>query len=95
MQHLERERDAGGEDLVNTFFFSQEYAIRARSNRQFVADAYDTVLRRGPDSGGLNFWTSTLDNGSRTRDTLLNEFFASPEWINRANQVAAASCVLQ
>ena len=51
--------------------------------------------RRGPDSGGFNFWTGTVDNGSFTRQQLLEQFFASPEWTNRANQVAAASCVPQ
>ena len=76
--------------LINTFFGGAEYAGRARTNRQFIADLYDVFFRRGPDVGGFNYWSGQLDAGSLTRQGVINAFYGSTEWVNRVNAIAAA-----
>ena len=48
-----------------------DYSI---SDQQFVTNLYEAFLQRGPDTGGLNFWTSIASGGSSNRQNVLNAF---------------------
>jgi hypothetical protein len=85
--------DTATRNLVIYFFDSAEYAGRNRTNRQYVADLYDVLLRRGADLGGFNFWVGQLDGGYMARAVVRDYFFASGEWATRYNQIAGAGCV--
>jgi subtilisin family serine protease len=76
---------------ARTFFSSPEYTVRNRSNAQFVADAYDGILRRGPDLNGFLGWRGQLDQGL-TRDSLVIAFTQSGEFAARINAMAAEVC---
>lgn len=87
--------DAATRYLVNYFFGSAEYAGRNRTNRQYVADLYDVLLRRGADLQGFNFWVGQLDGNLMSRQVVMDYFFTSPEWGTRYNEIANAGCVPQ
>jgi uncharacterized protein DUF4214 len=72
---------------------SPMYTNRARTNRQFMADLYDVFFRRGADVSGFNYWTGEIDSGARTRQGVINAFFASAEWGARVNELTDAGCV--
>ena len=42
--------------------FKQDYPNQL-SNSQFVTKIYNNILNRAPDTDGLNYWVSQLDNG--------------------------------
>jgi len=44
------------------------------SDGQYVTNLYESFLQRGPDSGGLGFWTSIAAGGSSHRQNVLNAF---------------------
>lgn len=71
---------AAARNMVWAFFHEAEYAGRNRNNRQYMTDLFEAILRRGPDSGGLDWWVGQLDTGGQTRDSALNSFFGSAEW---------------
>jgi hypothetical protein len=52
------------ETMARNLFASQitDYSI---SDQQFVTNLYEAFLQRGPDAGGLGFWTSICANGNR------------------------------
>lgn len=52
-----------------------------------IAAAYDAVLGREPDTGGLEYWTATVKLGQLTIDQVLDELRRSPE--GQAVQAAA------
>jgi hypothetical protein len=74
------------------FFQGSEYAGRARSNDQYVADLYNAFLRRGGDLNGVNYWIDQLDTGAMSRDAVRKAFIDSPEFGNRVEAVVAAGC---
>lgn len=41
---------------------------------------YDTAFDRAPDSAGLAFWTSALNNRTTTLDNVADAFVASTEF---------------
>src|SRR5947207_3538197 len=48
-----------------------DYSI---SDQQFVTNLYEGFLQRGPDAGGLGFWTSCAAGGPQNRQNVLNAF---------------------
>ncbi|MBK8323916.1 MAG: DUF4214 domain-containing protein [Betaproteobacteria bacterium] len=65
--------------MATFFYFSAEYAAFARNDTAFVTDLYNTFFNRGPDAGGLNFWTSQLTAGM-PREVVLVSFMFSTEF---------------
>jgi len=51
--------------------------------RAFVEEAYLTVLRRDPDSGGWWLWSRKLSDGSLTKPGLVTTLLTSAEYRNR------------
>ncbi len=50
------------------------------NNREFVNQLYLNVQDRPGETDGVNFWTSELDNGNRTRGGVVLGFSESPEY---------------
>jgi RHS repeat-associated protein len=68
---------AQAEAMGRSLFASQvnDYSI---TDQQFVTNLYEGFLQRGPDTGGLNFWTSNAAGGPQNRQNVLNDFATSP-----------------
>lgn len=68
------------------FAASPEFQSRygALNNRQFVQLVYGNVLRRNPDSGGLDYWSGMLDSGTSRGDVMVG-FSESTEFTNRTS----------
>jgi hypothetical protein len=49
-------------------------------NQRFVAHLYLDLYDRAPDSGGLNYWTGVLNNGSMTRLQVATQFNQQSEY---------------
>lgn len=67
-------------NLNKLFFWSPEYISFNRHNGDFVTDLYWAYLNRGPDSGGLSYWTGLLDNQNLNRDVVQGNFQKSAEF---------------
>jgi len=80
------------ENISSGYANSQEYSNRGRSTTQYVADLYNSFLRRGPDLSGLQFWVNQITSGARTREAVRQEFKVSPEFDGRVQAVIAAGC---
>jgi len=48
---------------------------------EFIGSLYEDIMGREFDLEGLNFWVSTLVNGSRTGTTMVDYFFFCPEYL--------------
>jgi RHS repeat-associated protein len=61
------------ESMGRSLFAGQvnDYSI---SDQQFVTNLYEAFMQRGPDAGGLGFWTSIASGGSANRQNVLNAF---------------------
>lgn len=72
------------QDISGFFAESQEFRVRygSVSDDEFVALLYRNVLRRQPDTRGLNYWRQTLDDG-HSRGQLMTFFSESPEYVER------------
>ncbi len=72
---------ASGTDIVRGFFGSQEFLAMNLSNEDYVRTLYRVFCNNPtPDAEGLANWTAALDNGTATRDQLVDQFAATPEW---------------
>lgn len=76
---------AGLDDVSDSFASSQEFAdtYGSLSNREFVELVYSNVLGRPGEVNGVDFWTASLDDESRTRGQVMVGFSESPEYIER------------
>ena len=54
--------------------FAPQLTDTTISDQQFVTNLYEGFLQRGPDSGGLSFWTGQAAGGSANRQNVLNAF---------------------
>jgi hypothetical protein len=54
--------------------FAAQVSDYSISDQQFVTNLYESFLQRGPDAGGLGFWTSIAGGGSSNRQNVLNSF---------------------
>ncbi|MER2264063.1 DUF4214 domain-containing protein [Methylobacterium oxalidis] len=66
-------------DLGQQLLFSAEGQARAGAlgNAEFVTQLYQATLGRGPDAGGLQFWTDQLNQGAQRIDVALGFVFSS------------------
>ena len=71
---------AASQNMGWRIFQSQEYANRGRSDRDYVYDLYWAYLRRTPDQGGWDYWTSVVP--SNNRDNVRRGFDFSTEFEN-------------
>ena len=71
-------------EIANGFINSQEFLNRTLDNEAFVNVLYSAFFNRTADSGGLSTWLNELSGGT-TRQTVLNGFINSQEFINLAN----------
>jgi len=58
---------AAAEEVLRGFVFSPEYLGRKRSNREYVGDLSNAVVRSG-DSEAIRYWSAQLDVGFVTRE---------------------------
>ena len=74
------------------FISSPEFLQRygSTTNNEFVTLLYNNVLDRNPDSSGLQYWTSLLQSGARSRAEVLVGFSESPEHIEDLRPETAA-----
>ena len=65
--------------FAQTFFNSQEYLDRNRTNTEYIRDLYNTFFDREFDTGGLAYWVGELGSGA-SRDEVLDQFVNSEEF---------------
>jgi hypothetical protein len=65
--------------MATFFYFSGEYTAFGRNDTEFVTDLYNTFFNRGPDAGGLAFWTGQIAAGM-PREIVLVSFMFSTEF---------------
>ncbi len=75
--------------IALNFMTGPEYALRARTNTQFIEDCYNGILRRGALAAEIQGWVDLLTAGA-TRTEVLTGFVNSPEFQLRVDQVIAA-----
>jgi hypothetical protein len=80
------------ESISSNFMNGAEYIGRNRTNAQFVGDLYNSFLRRGGDQGGVLFWIAQL-NGGATRNSIRQQFIASPEFQGRVAAIVGEGCL--
>ncbi|WP_141194967.1 DUF4214 domain-containing protein, partial [Maliponia aquimaris] len=77
--------------VIESFMASPEFQATygTTTNTEFVTLLYQNVLKRAPDTGGLNGWVAALDGGME-RSKVVGFFMGSPEFVNgtRADMVA-------
>jgi hypothetical protein len=81
------------ESISSEFIESPEYAGRARTNAEYVADLYYAFLRRGADTTGFDFWLDRLNSGTTTRDALRQDFIESAEFQARVSAMLSEGCL--
>jgi alpha-tubulin suppressor-like RCC1 family protein/subtilisin family serine protease len=81
------------EAISGEFARGAEYANRNRSDSEYVGDLYNAILRRGGDGPGVQFWISSIANGTLTREQVRQQFVSSPEFQGRVAQIIAAGCL--
>src|SRR5947207_509660 len=66
-------------EMGKTLFESAEYALRARSDHDYIYDLYKTYLMRSPDTGGWSYWEGQVP--SLGRENVRRAFDESAEFI--------------
>ena len=66
-------------DIIDGFFFSDEYKGKKKSNKEMVTDCYKAMLDRSPDSTGMETWKKRLDIGM-TIQAVCKGFVGSDEF---------------
>ncbi len=74
---IDRREGFGG--LAQIFFESDEYALRAKDERGYVIDLYESFLRRTPSEGEIGYWIGELQSG-KNRNAVLLSFLYSEEF---------------
>ncbi|UCF90237.1 MAG: DUF4214 domain-containing protein [Desulfobacterales bacterium] len=83
-----------GEQAVKTlthqialgFLQSQEYILRNKSNREFLEDLYNGILRRGAQLAEFEGWIEMMNSGM-TREEVLQNFTISTEFQLRVQKI--------
>jgi hypothetical protein len=83
---------AQADAISSAFLNGAEYAARNRSNADYVADLFNTFMRRGGDITGIQSWQQKLDSGAMTREQVRQAFVGSAEFAQRVAAIAAAGC---
>ena len=79
--------------IASGFVASGEYASRKRTNREYVEDLYNGILRRGARANEFEYWVSFLDAETYDREKLLTFFTDSAEFQSRVDEVIDAGCL--
>src|SRR5205807_7086536 len=61
-------------EAMGRSLFASQTTDTTISDQQFVTNLYEGFLQRGPDSGGLSFWTGQAAGGAANRQNVLNAF---------------------
>ncbi len=69
-----------GIDLTYSFFFSDEYKDKNRSDAEYVSDLYWTFMGREPDQSGTNYWLTCMSNRGFSDKEVFNGFAGSAEF---------------
>ncbi|MCQ2482855.1 MAG: DUF4214 domain-containing protein [Clostridia bacterium] len=78
---LSGETDGG--TVAKGFFNSDEYKyIVADDDTQYLTKLYRVFFNREPDETGFNGWLAKLGTSENARETVMNGFINSAEWIN-------------
>ena len=72
---------ASGAVIVQTFFNSDEYKARKRTNEEIVEDCYKAILGRSADASGKATWVKRLEIGM-TVDSICKGLVSSTEFKN-------------
>ncbi|MBO7448822.1 MAG: DUF4214 domain-containing protein [Clostridiales bacterium] len=68
-----------GKQAAHEFFYSQEFNDHGYDNKELITRMYKTFMGREPDTDGLNYWLSNMNNGM-TKDQVFNSFVQSQEF---------------
>lgn len=76
--------------VITSFLKSNEFVTKYgnASNEQFVNLLYQNVLNRQADADGYNYWLTALQNGTITREGVVNSFAQSTEFIGNTQAEA-------
>ncbi len=74
--------------VVGGFFVYSSFA--ASANSAAVTSAYQRLLGRAPDSGGLTYWTAQLDSGKKSISDVEDMIKGSAEYKNKQAATSAA-----
>lgn len=61
-------------ELMGRELFAAQVADLSLPAQQFVTNLYESFLQRGPDAGGLAFWTGQAGTTAQSRQNVLNAF---------------------
>ena len=79
--------------IASGFVTSQEYALRNRTNKEYVEDLYNGILRRGASVEEFEYWVGFLNAGTYDWEELLVYFTGSDEFQSRVQGVISAGCL--
>ena len=69
-----------GKTAANSAFMTKLIESTERAARQRVIRLYTAYFKRGPDHGGLDYWTKQLEAGKKTINDVSNTFARSNEF---------------
>ncbi len=71
-----------GAECAAGFLLSDEFLNKKLSSEAFVEVLYKTFFDRDSEAEGKTYWVSNLDNGTLSREDVINGFMDSAEWCN-------------
>jgi hypothetical protein len=78
---------------IKAFFQSADYTNQRRTDAEFINDAYQGILRRAPDTKGLEDWKAALKHSpsnSKARENMIGKFLESWEYLGLHPKSGAA-----
>ncbi len=81
------------EDLVYGFLGSVEFAEKSAqmSNEEYVTCMYHTFFGREADAEGFDYWVSSLNNGTKARQDIIDGFVGSQEYLKMVDSFLGKS----
>ena len=76
-----------GSQAAHEFFYCKEFNDHGFDNKELITRMYKTFMGREPDTDGLNYWLSNMNNGM-TKDQVFNSFVQSQEFTDICNSYA-------
>jgi hypothetical protein len=74
------DKKAIARDFIHQVLHSAEFLAKNPSHSALVTGFYRALLNRYPADGEVLYWTSVLDSGARTPDSVADFFVDSPEF---------------
>lgn len=75
-------QDKTGADIAKGFLFSDEFQNKNLSNSDFLDILYRTFFNRPADAAGKASWIKHLEDGTLTKNQVIEGFINSVEWAN-------------